>query len=131
MVIHVDCGETERDAFAPERLLDLSPSAISYRDRDLRCRYANTACRDWLGVDPEILVGTRLVDLFAVLRLDHHDMLVDAALQGERRGVVQSLRGGDWQRQGLVQYVPDLRRSQVRGLLLQIGAMPPVSRSTL
>ena len=93
MVIHVDCDETERDAFAPERLLDLSPSATSYWDRDLRCRHANPACRDWLGV-------------------------------------VQSFRGGESQRQGLVRYVPDLRRSRVRGLLLQVGVMPPVVWST-
>jgi PAS domain-containing protein len=127
-IMSQDGPDLDRHAFAPERLLDLSTTAVSYWDADLQCRYANRACADWFGVDPEILVDSCLEDLFVVLKLDSHFALADAALQGELRSVVQSFHEGLARRQGLVQYIPDVRRQQVNGLLLQVGAVPAMVR---
>jgi len=118
----------DRQAFSPERMIDLSPTAVTYWDRDLQCRFANRACADWFGVDPEILVGCALEDVVDILRLGAHFALVDAALQGERRSIVNSFHEGAARRDGFVQYVPDVRGHFVSGLLIQVSPMPPVSR---
>ena len=118
----------EGDDFDLGRAVDLSPTAITYWDRDLKCVYANEACRDWLRLDPEILVGCELGGVLDVLELQAHFALVDAALQGEPRTVVQAFHEGAARRDGLVQYVPDGRGHQVRGFLLQIGPLPPAPR---
>ncbi len=102
------------------RMLDLSPTAITYRDRDLVCRHASHACNDWFGIDPELLVGSRLENTLDILRLHSHFALVDAALRGERRSIVHGLA----RRDGLVQVIPDVRRRLVTGLSIQVGPTP-------
>jgi PAS domain-containing protein len=128
VIVGLDGPELDRQAFEPARLLNLSPTAVTYWDADLHCRYANQACADWFGIDPEIMVGSCLEDLLVVLKLDSHFALADAALQGEQRSIVQSFHDGLARRQGLVQYIPDVRRHRVNGVLLQVGAVPQAVR---
>ncbi len=128
VIVNMDRPGPDRGAFSPERMIDLSPTAFSYWDRDLQCRFANQACNDWFGVDPEILVGCALEDVVDILQLGPHFALVDAALQGERRSIVKSFHEGLARRDGFVQYVPDVRGHLVSGLLIQVSPMPPVSR---
>jgi len=47
-----------------------APALISNLDTDLRFRFANRACKDWLGLEPEQLIGRRLRDIYgdAVLK---------------------------------------------------------------
>jgi len=116
------------NAFDLARMLNLSPTAFSYWDRDLRCRYANAAFADWFGIDPEILVGSDLESVLEILRLDAHVELAEAALQGEHRTIVHSFHAGAARRDGLVQYVPDARGHLVNGLLIQVSPTPPVPR---
>jgi len=125
-----DLEEGGHRAFDPIRMLDLSPTAISYWGRDLECRYANRACRDWLRVDPEILVGCSLGSVLDALDLDSHLEFVEAALLGEQRSVVQSFHEGFARRDGLVQYVPSVRGHVVDGLLIQISPTPSTLRFT-
>lgn len=110
------------------RMLNLSPTAISYWDRDLQCRYANAAFSDWFGIDPEILVGSSLESTLEILRLDAHFELAEAALHGERRSVVHSFHVGAARCDGLVQYVPDVRGHLFNGLMIQVSPTPPLPR---
>jgi PAS domain-containing protein len=123
-------AEAGQRAFDPLGMLDLSPTAISYWGPDLECRYANRACRDWLRVDPEILVGCSLGSVLDALELDSHLEFVEAALRGEQRSVVQSFHEGFAKRDGLVQYVPNVRGHLVDGLLIQISPTPSTLRFT-
>ena len=118
----------EASALDLARMLQLSPTAFSYWDRDLQCRFANEACRDWFGVDPEILVGSDLQSVLTILRLEGHLELADAALNGERRSIVHVFHPGAAPCDGLVQYIPDLRGHVVNGLLIQVSPTPPVPR---
>jgi len=123
-VVTAPDDEPDRIAFDLARVIDLSPTAVSYWGADLKCVYANRACQHWLGVDPEILVGCELASVFEVLGLQAHFELVEAALQGRCRSMVQSFREGLGKRDGLVQYVPDVRGAAVKGVLFQVGALP-------
>jgi PAS domain-containing protein len=128
VITSLDGDQRDRHAVDAERVLGLSPSAISYWDPDLHCRYANRACADWFGIDPEILVGSSLESSIDLLRLGTHFALIGAALQGECRSTVQTFHDGLAKRDGLVQYVPDVRGHLVRGLLIQVGSVPAVAR---
>jgi PAS domain-containing protein len=110
------------------RMLGLSPTAFSYWDRDLQCRYANAAFSDWFGIDPEILVGSSLEGMLEILRLDAHFELAEAALHGEHRSIVHSFHAGAARCDGLVQYIPDVRGHLFNGLLIQVSQTPPVPR---
>jgi PAS domain-containing protein len=129
-VVMISMGREDagRTIGAPHRMLDLSPTAMSYWDGDLKCLYANQACRNWLRLDPEIMLGCALESVFDVLNLDSHLEFVEAAMHGEQRSVVQSFHEGYARRDGLVQYVPDIRGQAVCGLLIQISATPSTLR---
>ena len=130
VMVTVGREEDDRPAFELERMLDLSPTAISYWGPDLVCRHANRACGDWLGIDPRILVGCALESVLDVLNLDSHLEFAEAALRGEPRSVVQSFHEGYARRDGLVQYVPDMRGQLVNGLLIQVSPTPSTLRFT-
>jgi len=57
--------KAQRESEARLRLIaDNVPALISYVDAELRFRFANSAYREWLGLDPEAMVGRRVDDVF-------------------------------------------------------------------
>ena len=58
----VSKASTEREQFVRSIIADI-PNMIGYWDRDLRCRYANNAYREWFGKSPEEIVGITFRDL--------------------------------------------------------------------
>ncbi len=126
VIMTMERGDLDDHVFDPVRMLDLSPTAITYWDRDLVCRHANRACKDWFGIDPELLLGSRLETTIDLLCLDSHFALMDAALQGERRSVVHAFHDGVARRDGLVHFVPDVRGHFVNGLLIQVSPTPAI-----
>ena len=55
-------ASSEREQFIRSVILDI-PNMIGYWERDLRCRYANNAYREWFGKSPEEIVGITFQDL--------------------------------------------------------------------
>jgi diguanylate cyclase (GGDEF)-like protein/PAS domain S-box-containing protein len=47
----------------PEKVLRDAPVLLAYLDLEQRFRYANETHRNWLGIDPEQLLGRRLLDV--------------------------------------------------------------------
>ncbi|MGP1664934.1 MAG: PAS domain S-box protein, partial [Rhodanobacter sp.] len=47
----------------PARILGSAPVLLAYLDHERRFRYVNEAHRRWLGIDPQTLLGQRLVDV--------------------------------------------------------------------
>jgi hypothetical protein len=66
--------------------------------------------------------------MLQILRFDAHFQLVEAALQGEHRSIVQGFHDGAARRDGLVQYIPDARGHLVSGLLIQVSPTPSSPR---
>lgn len=55
-------ASTEREQFIRSIIKDI-PNMIGYWDRDLHCRYANNAYREWFGKSPEEIIGITFRDL--------------------------------------------------------------------
>jgi diguanylate cyclase (GGDEF)-like protein/PAS domain S-box-containing protein len=73
----------------PERMLRGAPALLAYLDCDQRFRYANETHRHWLGIDPQWLIGRRLVDVIG--RRNHR--LASAALEQAYAGHLASYEG--------------------------------------
>lgn len=85
------------------------PVLISYIDADERLRYINTTIKDWLGVDPAVVIGGKLVDVIGPEFYEQRRVHLKRALGGERvvfdleseaLGVRRHLRN---------EYIPDMR----------------------
>ncbi|MEY2158163.1 MULTISPECIES: sensor domain-containing protein [unclassified Rhodanobacter] len=66
-----------------------TPALLAYLDLDQRFRFANDTHRRWLGIDPQRLIGRRLVDV--VGRRNHE--LAGAALERAYAGHMASYEG--------------------------------------
>ena len=66
-------------------LVDQVPAMLAYWDSELRCRFANRAYERWFGVDPESLVGTRLIDLLGPALFALNEPYIRRALAGQQQ----------------------------------------------
>ncbi|KZC15550.1 diguanylate cyclase [Rhodanobacter sp. FW510-R12] len=73
----------------PVHMLRGTPALLAYLDLDQRFRFANDTHRRWLGIDPQRLIGRRLVDV--VGRRNHE--LAGAALERAYAGHMASYEG--------------------------------------
>jgi PAS domain S-box-containing protein len=98
------------------------PGLIGYWGRDLRCRFANDAYKEWFGARPEPIIGTTLQDLlgaraFALNEPYIHGVLTGKAQHFER---VHSVPDGRVIH-ALANYIPDVVDGQVVGFIAVIG----------
>ena len=73
----------------PARVLHGTPALLAYLDAEQRFCYANETHRSWLGIDPQWLIGRRLIDV--VGRRNHQ--LASAALERAYAGQRASYEG--------------------------------------
>src|ERR1700679_1488300 len=66
----------------PERILRGTPVLLSYLDNDLRFRYANETHRTWLNLNPERLLGRRVVDVIGERNYQRAGAALEKALAG-------------------------------------------------
>ncbi|RAX14683.1 GGDEF domain-containing protein, partial [Pseudarthrobacter sp. AG30] len=66
-----------------------APALLAYLDLEQRFRFANDTHRRWLGIDPQRLIGRRLIDV--VGRRNHE--LAGAALERAYAGHMASYEG--------------------------------------
>jgi PAS domain S-box-containing protein len=94
---------------------------MAYWDADLRCRFANRAYQTWFGVDPETLIGTRLVDLLGPELFALNEPYLRAAFQGHEQTFERVVPGpGGAQRNSIASYIPDVVDGVVRGILVHV-----------
>ena len=62
---------------------DNVPALISYIDREHRFRFANLAYRDWLGIDPDTLIGRSLGEVYGDMAYAGILPYLNRALAGE------------------------------------------------
>ena len=88
-------------------IIDAIPSMISYWDKDLRCRFANSAYAEWFGWQPEKLVGQHVKSLLGESLFARNEPHIRAALSGLRQHFERTLTKPDGSTGcGWTNYVP-------------------------
>lgn len=82
---------TEREQFI-RTIVDNVPNMIGYWDRDLRCRYANNAYREWFGKSPEEIVGITFLDLAGEQLFALNQPHIQRVLAGEPQRFERALK---------------------------------------
>lgn len=103
-------------------LFDKLPAMIAYWNADLTCRFANSAYREWFGVDPAQLVGRHISELLGPELYASNRPYLDAALEGHAQIFERKVPGpAGTARYSLAHYVPDVADGKVRGLLVHVA----------
>ncbi|MFO1325834.1 MAG: PAS domain-containing protein [Rubrivivax sp.] len=112
-------------------IADHMPGMVVYWDRELRCRFANHAYRDWFGLDEAGISGKSVDDLLPAERLREVRPMIERALSGEtvREGpmAVQSPRGR--RIDVLVDHIPDVEAGAVRGVLVVLNDVTEIRQA--
>jgi diguanylate cyclase (GGDEF)-like protein/PAS domain S-box-containing protein len=89
-------ASNEREQFIRSIIKDI-PNMIGYWDRDLRCRYANKAYREWFGKSPEEIVGITFRDLAGERLFALNEPHIRRVLAGDPQRFERTLNkaGGD------------------------------------
>lgn len=101
-------------------VVDSAPAMMAYWRADLTCRFANHAYRDWLGLNPEDMIGKHIRDVLGPALYELNKPHLEAALAGELQSFERSVPGPSGVRHGLAHYVPDVVDGEVVGLLAQV-----------
>jgi PAS domain S-box-containing protein len=110
-------AELEAARRSLQDVIDGVPSLVSYFDRDLVCRFANLAHREWLGQDPSTLPGRPLRQLVDDAAYAEVMPALQRALQGRPASIYRDFpRPDGGTRRVLAHYRPDLRDGQVHGV---------------
>ncbi|MGY3041779.1 diguanylate cyclase (GGDEF)-like protein/PAS domain S-box-containing protein [Rhodanobacter sp. TND4EL1] len=90
-----------------EKVLRGTPVLLAYLDHEQRFRYANETHRSWLGLDPERLIGQRLLDVVG----ERNHQLARSALDQAYAGAASSYEGelfdGNERRYAHANFQPD------------------------
>lgn len=104
------------------RVLDLASSMLAYWDCDLRCRYANSAYKQWFGKSGTELLGTLLPDLLGPALFSLNKPYILAALAGHPQQFERNITGPDGVvRRSLARYHPDVVDGVVMGFVAEVS----------
>ena len=111
---------TEREQFF-KSLIDDIPNMIGYWDRDLRCRYANNAYREWFGKSPREIVGITFRDLAGERLFSLNEPHIRRVLAGEPQRFERTLNKADGSVGHIIgHYIPDFDTDgTVKGFAIQ------------
>ncbi len=127
---HMALLESERFVHT---VADNQPGMLAYWDKDLRCRFANRAYREWFGYSDGELLGIRAEQL---LGPEHPSQSADVNLQdvlrGEPRHVQRVLHSADGRSMhSLGSYIPDVVDGEVHGLLVLCSDISDIKHAEL
>jgi PAS domain S-box-containing protein len=109
-----------------QRIVERIPSMLAYWDRELICRYANPAYREWFGVDPDSLIGHTLRELLGPKLFALNEPYARAALSGVEQRFERDVIGPAGVRRSLARYLPDVQGSEVRGFIAYVTDVTPL-----
>jgi diguanylate cyclase (GGDEF)-like protein/PAS domain S-box-containing protein len=113
-------------------ITDALPGMVAYWDKDLRCRFANQAYGEWLGRQPEELMGISLLDLLGEAAFDLTETDARATLTGRELQFERELTQADgslaytWTR-----YLPDVSGGEVRGFFVKVSDVTALKSTQL
>ncbi|WP_242140349.1 PAS domain-containing protein [Sphingomonas sp. TREG-RG-20F-R18-01] len=91
------------------QITDAVPMLVSYVDRDHIYRFANGCYRDWLGVDPEAMIGTSVATVLGPAQYASRRPWIDRALGGEQLSSETMLVHRDGrERRSEIRYIPHI-----------------------
>ncbi|MEO7335950.1 MAG: PAS domain-containing protein [Caldimonas sp.] len=122
---YTDISERKRAELAlqqRERLMrlviDSFPGPLAHWDTDMRCTIANRAYRDWMGLDPEQMIGRTQRELIGAELYERNEPHILAALRGEEQRVERSrVVSNGSMRHFFLHYMPDRDGEHVRGFI--------------
>jgi two-component system sensor histidine kinase/response regulator len=122
-------GIESRERFL-RTVTDTVPGMVSYWNRELRCEFANLACREWFGRTAEQMQGVHVRDLLGEEDYVQQEPYLRAALSGEAQRLERTLqRGGSEPAHSWTHYVPDRQGDTVHGLLVLVSDVTPLKRA--
>jgi PAS domain S-box-containing protein len=105
-----------------QSLADKQPGLLSYWDRQMHCRFANRAHREWFALGDGPLHPVAIDVQLLPGRAADYDGFVRSVLDGHAHDVQRGLQASDGrQMQGLVQFIPDWVDEQVTGVLVLVS----------
>lgn len=97
------------------------PVIVSFWDRNLVCRFANKASRQWMGRAFTDVVGEHMRDLLGLEVIENDRLRIEAVLAGQSQRFERSVRDQNGQmRHIVVTHLPDVKSGQVVGFLTQV-----------
>lgn len=90
------------------QITDNLPVLISYLDQQTAVRFANETYRDWLGVDPQVLLGRSMREIVGPELYEPRREHVERALRGERVAFESEITALGITRALTTSYVPDV-----------------------
>ncbi|OUL99525.1 sensor domain-containing diguanylate cyclase [Variovorax sp. JS1663] len=116
-------------------ITDNIPALITYIDSDERITFANGTYREWLGLDPALLLGKHIREVAGEELYLARKGLVDRALAGERVEFEAQTRKGEFDRVTRVIYVPHIAADgSTRGIFslsFDVTALKAVERKLI
>lgn len=126
--------QAEEKLVASERFLRMLtnqlPGMVGYWDRDLRCRFANDAYKEWFGRSPEQIIGLTVQELMGEELFRLSEPYIRGALQGEPQNFERELvkpngeTGYTW-----AQYIPDMVNDKAIGFFVLISDVTELKRA--
>ncbi|MGA9045067.1 diguanylate cyclase domain-containing protein [Sulfuricurvum sp.] len=116
----VSKSSTEREQFI-RSIVDNLPNMIGYWDRELHCRYANNAYREWFGKSPEEIVGITFRDLAGEHLFALNQPHIHRVLAGEQQRFERTLNKASGKVGHIIgHYIPDFDADgTVKGFAIQ------------
>lgn len=113
-------ASNEREQFIRSIIKDI-PNMIGYWDRDLRCRYANNAYREWFGKSPEEIIGITFRDLAGEHLFTLNEPHIRRVLAGEPQRFERTLNKASGEVGHIIgHYIPNFDADgTVRGFVTQ------------
>ncbi len=113
-------ASTEQEQFFRSIINDI-PNMIGYWDRDLRCRYANNAYREWFGKSPDEIVGITFQELTGEQLFALNEPYIHRVLAGEPQRFERTLNKASGNKGHIIgHYIPNFDADcSVKGFVAQ------------
>jgi diguanylate cyclase (GGDEF)-like protein/PAS domain S-box-containing protein len=102
-------------------IIDYMPNMIGYWDRDLRCRFANNAYREWFDKQPEEIIGITFKELTGENLFTLNEPHIHGVLAGESQRFERTLNKANGSVGHILgHYIPDFDADgSVKGFAIQ------------
>jgi len=111
-------------------IADNIPGFVAYWDKDLRCRFANQALSQFMGLAPDQLLGMQMPHTMGAANFAEVQPRVEAVLAGEPQRFERLAHGaGDRSAITWVHFAPDRRGGEVQGFFVLITDISEIKQT--
>ncbi|MBX9716071.1 MAG: PAS domain-containing protein, partial [Burkholderiaceae bacterium] len=111
---------------------DSQPGLLAYWNRDLQCRFANRAYREWLDLPPDSLDGISPLSLVGGQSQADQQLFIDDLLRGQSKQYQRVLASSSGQlMHAIVTFLPDTVGGEVQGILVLVADVTEIKLSEL